>query len=257
MNTNDINLIETRIALLEDYRVALKKYFDGEYGDSKDDLKSYINKNIVAVKNAVIEAGTLKILSVGPPPMIGGAIQNINPFDNIFIDFWGRSVIPDVIDSIEQAIGVYEHLKNETGLINLNRRETIDIESAIERALRPAFRNGPPTNEKDVQDAIEDILNAIGIKFTRDREVAPIGPKAFKPDFIVEDLDLAIEVKLARDSHPAAAIQDELNADISAYRTKWKRLLVIIYDLGVIDDPYKMRKDNMQYFGVSVIIIKH
>jgi hypothetical protein len=257
MNTNDISLIETRIALLEDYRVALKKYFHGEYDVSKDDLKSYINKNLVAVKNAVYEAGTLKMLSIGPPPMIGGARHSINPFDNIFEDFWGRSVIPDIVDSIEQAIGVYEHLKNKTGLINLNHKEAIDIESAVERALRPAFRNEPPTNEKDVQDAVEDILNALGIKFTRDREVAPIGPKAFKPDFIIKDLDLAIEVKLARESHPATAIQDELNADISAYRTKWKRLLVIVYDLGVIDDPYKMRKDNMQYFGVSVIIIKH
>ena len=40
-------------------------------------------------------------------------------------------------------------------------------------------------------------------------------------------------------------------------RTKWKNLLVVFYDNGVIDDPYKFRKENLKHFGVSVIIIKH
>ena len=104
---------------------------------------------------------------------------------------------------------------------------------------------------------METIFNALGVVYVREKGVAPIGPRAFHPDFTVPDLDLAIEVKLATASHRASAIQEEIAADISAYRTKWRHLLIIIYDNGVITDPYQMRRDNMKYFGVSVIIVKH
>ena len=52
-------------------------------------------------------------------------------------------------------------------------------------------------------------------------------------------------------------IQEEINADISAYKTKWKNLLFVIYDLGVINDPYKFQTENIKLFGISVRVIKH
>ena len=128
---------------------------------------------------------------------------------------------------------------------------------SIERALRPSFRNEQPKSEKEIQDSIENILNTLGVKFSRDREVTSVAGKSFKPDFIVEEIDLAIEVKLAKPSHGVAQIQEEINADISAYRTKWKNLLFIIYDLGVIQDPYKFQTENTRLFGISVRVIKH
>ncbi|HJP91279.1 MAG TPA: hypothetical protein VJ875_04940 [Pyrinomonadaceae bacterium] len=108
------------------------------------------------------------------------------------------SLIPAAMDSIEQAIGVYEHLQTDEGLVTLKSKEAIDIEAAIERALRPSFRSGPPTSEKDVQDAVENIIRTLGVDFTRDREVTPVGAKAFRPDFIVTSLDLAIAMGESR-----------------------------------------------------------
>jgi hypothetical protein len=137
------------------------------------------------------------------------------------------------------------------------RNNSIDIEAAIERALRPTFHSNPPSSEREVQDAVETILNALGIIFVREKEVAPVGPRAFHPDFTVPDIELAIEVKLATVTHSASAIQEEIAADISAYRTKWRHLLFVIYDNGVITDPYQMRRENMQHFGVNVVIVKH
>ena len=84
-----------------------------------------------------------------------------------------------------------------------------------------------------------------------------MGGKAFCPDFVVEDLDLAIEVKLAKHGHNAAKIQEEITADMAAYRTRWQRMLVIIYDLGEISDPYGFRRENAKHFGVSVMVVKH
>ena len=148
-------------------------------------------------------------------------------------------------------------MQSDSGLVNLNKKESIDIESAIERSLRPSFRSVSPSNEKDVQDSVENILNALGIVFTREKDAAPVGARAFKPDFVLDSLHLAIEVKLAKKGHGASAIQEEIAADITAYRTRWKHLMFVVYDLGEIADPHQLRRENMRLFGVSVIVIKH
>ncbi len=256
---SDKELLEKRISLLKEYHQALERWFNGSYsGEERSALKSLLNHDLVAVRRAVLEAGTLKHVTIGPPPAIGGlVVPNADPFENLFESFWGMSLIPAALDSIEQAIGVYEHIIEGTGLIRPNEQEAIDIEAAIERSLRPSFRRQTPSLERDVQDALEVILNALGFKFKREKESTAVGGKSFKPDFTLEDIDLALEVKLARQGHGAAEIQEEIAADIAAYRTKWKRILFVIYDLGVMDDPYRFRVENMKAFGVNVIIVKH
>ena len=184
-------------------------------------------------------------------------MQNVNPFDVVFTDFWGRSLIPSIADMCDEAIGVYEHLSAGTGLVPLPQRETIDIVSAIERTLRPAFKAGPPTSEASVQKEVETILNALGVPFTREQDTVPVGAHTFRPDFILPGLDLAIEIKLARGSHSESSIQEELAADILAYRTRWQHLLVVVYDIGVIANPDRLRRANMQNFGVVVLVVKH
>lgn len=197
-------------------------------------------------------------MNLAPPSAIGGLVaRGIDPFHMIFQDWYGRSLIPNIADMVDQAIGVYQHLDENTGLIRLHSPQGLDIEAAIERALRPAFHDSPPTRERQVQDQVETILSALGIEYFREKEAAPVGPRAFHPDFTVPSLEMAIEIKLARENHGASIIQDELLSDISAYGIKWKRLLVIIYDNGVIVDPYQMRRENMKHFGVSVVIVKH
>ena len=224
----------------------------------RSQLHNYINRNVIAVQNAVRDAGTLRKVVNTPPPAYGGIVYPpLDPFQNIFEIIYDRSMMRPAMDQVEQAIGVYEHIENDTGLINLFERETIDIESAIERSLRPSFKHGPPESEEEVQDHIETILNALGVAPERDREVAPSGGKSFRPDFVISEMDLAIEVKLSKPNHSVAKIQEEINADISAYKTKWSRLLFVVYDLGAIHDPYKLRADNLKLFGVSLIVVKH
>ena len=252
---DDASLVDARIALLTEYRTSLGRWFHGEHGEA---TRAYLNRNLIAVRQAVIDAGAARRMTISPPMAVGGLVaQAIDPFENLFISFWGMSVIPAALDSIDQALGVYEHIQKETGLVRLQPREAIDIESAIERALRPAFRHGPPVKEAGVQDAVEDILIALGVDSVRDKEVVQVGAKAFKPDFTVPDLELAIEVKLASPTHPPARIQEELSADTSAYLTRWRRVLFVIYDLGVITDPVRFRRENQRKLGVSVLVVKH
>jgi REase_DpnII-MboI len=259
MKDKEALLIERRIQLLNDFHKSLKLWFRGNLTDEqRSEHRSYLNRNLIAVRNLVRDAGTLKLENIGPPPAIGGVVlRNLDPFANLFKDIYGISLAPSALESVEQAIGVYEHIQSKSGLINLNPKEAIDIESAIERALRPAFRNNPPNLEREVQDAIENILITLGIEYTRERESTSVGGKAYKPDFVIETLNLAIEVKLTKEGQGIGKIQEQMNADISAYRTKWKNLLFVIYDLGIINDPYQFRIDNIKKFGISVVVVKH
>lgn len=251
--------LEKRLTLLRQFRILAKRWFNGDYEDNeKDKLRSEINRDLIAVRQLVLDAGTMRLVTVGPPPAIGGMmVKNADPFQNFFNDFWGMSLIPTTIDCIEQAAGVFQHMLEHPGLIQIQKKETIDIEMALERALRPSFRKEKPASERDVQDGVENVLNALGIEFEREREVAPVAGKKFIPDFTVQSLDLAIEVKFAKNNHGESAIQEELSADISGYGTKWKHLLAVVYDLGVIADPWRFRNDNQKHFGVTVIVIKH
>lgn len=252
---NDRDKATKRIELLEEFRRSLHAVWNDSNGAA--DARSFILRNSMAAKQAVAEAGVPATMQVSPPPAIGGPIMDVDLFDNVFKKFYRVSILPDLDEAIEKAIGVYEHLRDETGLVTLVQPEALDALAAIERALRPAFRNGPPAVERDVQDAIETILQAAGVRYTREQETAPVGPRAFTPDFVLTDLDTALEVKLATPKHGASDIQEELAADIAAYPTKWKRCMFVIYDLSTITDPDALRRANMDHFGVTVLIVKH
>lgn len=253
VDEHERSILEARITILEQFRAALQDWYD-VMGDTirtwqiRDDARKRANRERMAAKQAIHEAGCTKFVEVD------GARESI--IDALFNDP-DCPYVRQTIDAVDMAIGVYEHLLRGTGLVMLANAETIDIVSAVERSLRLAFRARPPDDEKAVQDALEVILSAIGIQFTRDQDVATVGARVFKPDFVVPSENLAIEVKYTRGKVTESQVQEELAADISGYRTRWKRFLAVIYDCGIIHDPVRMRRDNMAHFGVSVLIIKH
>jgi hypothetical protein len=253
----DTTDIDERLQVLTEFRQALASWGKVEHQETAE-LRSKINELLIAARNAVVEAGAYGTVTAAPPPMLGGVVaRNLDPFDNLFTGIYGMSFVGAVLDQVDRAIGVYRVLLTGSKLTDPSPKEAIDIESAIERALRPHFRRGSPTSEEDVQDAVETILAAIGVSASRGRESVAVGGKGFIPDFVASDLDLAIEVKLAKTGHGVARIQEEITADIAAYGTRWRRLLVIVYDLGEIDDPYAFRRDNAKHFGASVVVVKH
>lgn len=245
-----------RIAILESFRKLLESW-PGANGEENAQLRRAINRGVIATRTSVNGAGIFPRMDLAPPPATGGIfLRNLDPFDHLFTPVYRISLVPAALDAIDQALGVYEHLLADDGVIQLNSRDALDIASSIERALRPSF-SAPPTREKEVQDVVATILRSLGVNFHREKETAPVGPKSFVPDFTVPNLNLAIETKLASPNHPASAVQEELTADIAAYRTRWKHLLVVVYDLGVISDPHRLRDENMKHFGITVIVVKH
>jgi len=249
---------EARLALLQEFRKLLRLWDSGGLSDNGiADLRRDINRMIPPVREAIADAGADRVLTLRLPYSAGGGTVEVDPLRDPFTTYYRQSVIPNVIDMVDQSVGFYENLASDTGLVRMDRASGLDIEGAVERALRPSFRDTPPASEAQVQDALEVILQSIGVDYVREKEVASVGPKGFRPDFTVDSLQLAIEVKLATKTHDERSIQEELAADITAYRTKWRSLLAVIYDNGVISDPYQLRRDNMKHFGVTVIVVKH
>lgn len=253
-----------QVALLQDvlFNIALWRS-PGSWGDLRHlRAKERITSNAVAAKQLLRLAGIIpEAVPRTDADGDGTATYSIgDAFESMFYAY-GRKGEPHpaqrLADAVRQALGWYEGVASGAPVVAPSSPASFDIEGAIVRALRPAFQSGPPSREKEVQDAVEVILRSIAVEYTREKESAPVGARGFVPDFVVPTDDLALEVKLATEKHPVGRVQEEIAADVSAYSTKWKRLLFIVYDLGVITDPDRMREDNMRKFGVTVLIIKH
>ncbi|MEO7033685.1 MAG: hypothetical protein ABI548_07380 [Polyangiaceae bacterium] len=266
----DADRIDSRIKLLEEFLDLLRQFESAKQVSLRSEragrrspdaeqslaaLQSQLNRRVEAVGKAVSAAGVGSTLVYTAPAMIGGGTQVIDVFENVFGGVHDHAIMPHTITQTERAIGAYEAMRVDPTLF-AQGKQALDIVDALNRSLRPAFRE-VPRNERDVQDAVDQILRVLGLDYVRDKEVAPVGPTSFKPDFTVGSLDLAIEVKFANEKHTAADVQRELAEDVTAYKTKWKHLIAVVYDLGVIQDPEQMRRDNEAHFGVTVVIVKH
>lgn len=114
-----------------------------------------------------------------------------------------------------------------------------------------------PSKEVEVQNAIESLLigrnMTKGIDYDRETGKFEFSGKEYIPDFIIPKMNLCIEVKLLREGKKSRII-DEINADITAYSTKYERLLFVVYDLGVIRDEAEFRRD-IENAGASIKVV--
>jgi hypothetical protein len=79
------------------------------HGASDATVRSRINKGLSRARQLVSDAGELKIVALSPPPAVGGtAIPRADPFNFILEAYYGMTLIPQVADMIEAAIGVLE-----------------------------------------------------------------------------------------------------------------------------------------------------
>jgi hypothetical protein len=241
--------LETRIAVLESFRGALQEWVNGAGDEAENDARKRANRNRIAAKRLIQDAGCTKMLTVESSP------QPVNLLDVLFQDY---HTVRDAIDVADMALGVYEHLLTDTGLVRLaSAAQTTDIESAMLRALRKSFHDAPPGDERAVQDAVEVILAAIGVEYTREQDTAAVSARAYRPDFVIPLEELAIEIKYIRGKMTESKLEEELAADIAGYRTRWSRFMAIVYDHAIIRDPERMRREHLTHYGVTVLVIKH
>lgn len=148
------------------------------------------------------------------------------------------------------------HLESETDFVE---DEFENFANFIRSKLRASIFT-PPTKEVEVQNAIESLLigrnMAKGIDYDRETGKIEFSGKEYIPDFILPNMNLSVEIKLLRPGKKSSII-DEINADITAYSTKYERLLFVVYDLGVLRDEAEFRRDiENAGANIKVVIVK-
>lgn len=149
--------------------------------------------------------------------------------------------------TLESKLGVVEDQ-----ILNLLDFFRSRLRSAIFRA---------PEQERDVQDAIEQLLIGRGMQKGQDydRETGRVkaSGKESIPDFVMAPLSLALEVKLIKVDLRVREVVDEINADIPAYAKGYSRQLFLIYDLGHIRNEIEFRHDIESAGSIDILIVKH
>lgn len=98
--------------------------------------RSKINQNIAQVKKITYIANTHKVVTIAPPPMLGGLVmKNVDPLDMIFNAPYGmdEDVLYTIIDMMDETIGV---LKSNPAIIE-KYEENIKKEHQIKKKNNP------------------------------------------------------------------------------------------------------------------------
>ena len=153
--------------------------------------RTMISRNVVAARQAVVDAGVYGTVS---GTLGEGSFQNIDPFENIFTLPPGTSLVPDLLDMLDRAIGVYEQASPVPALVNVaapttpdlaNVKLTADEQFALDRVVEYQFEHAEPTplghilvaRPVDQADAIRAAIASIAAK--RCVEVQGYAPSEF------------------------------------------------------------------------------
>lgn len=149
--------------------------------------------------------------------------------------------------------------------INLLKDLNIEIDDFNKNNILKKYMNDykkeAPKNEYEVQDKLENLFIANnmdkGLDYDRETGKFKFSGKEYIPDFVIPKYELCIEVKFIKDISRKSKMIEEINADITAYSKKYKNILFIIYDLGIIRDETEIKRDIEDIDGVNILVVKH
>jgi hypothetical protein len=132
----------------------------------------------------------------------------------------------------------------------------IKLQNIIGNKFRITFRE-EPKNEREVLNSFENLLAITDFTYTREKEHITYSSKTYIPDFVLSDLNMAVEIKICNRETREKEIISEINDDILAYNTKYKNSMFIIYDIGQIRDVEQFKSSFKAYNNIVMVIIKH
>ena len=160
-------------------------------------------------------------------------------------------------------LGAIEYLKDREIKEVYTKRESgteaslvLSVLNLAEHQLRKVIRE-KPDNERQVQDAFENLLIGATIPYGREVDRIEYSSKTYTPDFSLPKINSAVELKLCSRSEREKELPEEINDDILAYQTKYQNLLFVVYDLGYIRDKERFCGSFEKHDNVTVRVVKH
>jgi hypothetical protein len=182
--------VEEKILKLEEFKSMVlewKTTYDSN-------LRSNINQNKVWVRREVIEAGCFHTLTIGPPPAVGGLVmRNVDPFLMMFDAPYGVNLIRQVVDMIDQTIGVLRVGPIEGEKEQPKVQVELDVQKGYAFIAMPMNADDPQS--VDVLDSIKEAATRCGIHAERvdepqynERITDRILESIRKAEFVIVDL---------------------------------------------------------------------
>jgi len=217
-------------------------YFIGKYGSFKTLADKY-NSLVMELANTNCD---VSLLSYFKTETMGSSGDTVWPVQ--------KEIIDNVFTNTMLMISVIEN--------SLDVKEN-EIES-LKDFLKNSIRKGifeTPENEKQVQNVIESLFVGKGLTkgldYDRETGRVKVSAKEVVPDFIMLNLNLAVEVKIVKEKSRIGPVIDEINADITAYSERYSKILFIVYDLGHIRDEAEFVSGFNKKDNVMCIVIKN
>ena len=112
-----------------------------------------------------------------------------------------------------------------------------------------------PEKEIEIQSKYKDLLIGNDIKYSREFPRIEYSSKQYIPDLSFEKISLVLEIKLCKRDDKSMIAQ--LNDDILAYKTKFRNILLVIYDLVQVRDIETFKGSFESNTDIIIQIIKH
>lgn len=106
------------------------------------------------------------------------------------------------------------------------------ISDTLNNFRKSIIQKFKPNCERDVQDYFTIFYDIKGYNFLKEKESVLYFGKNFTPDFTYPILNVAVELKFVNDEEKIQKVREQLSADIAAYSTRWKDILIVVYDKG-------------------------
>ena len=140
-------------------------------------------------------------------------------------------------DSLLKVVSDREFLKAPI------ERLVASIENRLESALPKLFRNVRPTNEADLNDKIEGLLDTWRDDLRREHPTVPFGRAGVVPDFSLDRGHLLIEGKYIRRTTAPSRVTEGMAADLTKYPQE-AHILFVVYDPeNAVVDRARLKRD--------------
>jgi len=238
-----------------------------DYLAATDALLVSMNTSVAADSDSVWKYGSYAVYARKYNQFVQ-AIAKLTRIE-IVVDLYDMDKLPSINATIApQQKEIFEGIHANLSILKAFLESKLCVRTDRIRSLTDFFQSNlrravfaEPEKEIDVQNVIEQLLIGRGLVkgIDYDREVGrvKVSIKETIPDFILQKLGLAVEVKLAKTVTKSKEIVDEINADIRAYGKEYASMLFIVYDLGTIRDEVEFKQDLEVADHVAVIVVKH